>query len=107
MTGAAPLTPARALESSERLRRLAENRASEADREWLADRVRRYLSEAPAGLKLDEALELTTAAGTEPWWRRSARSERDAALRELAARICPGLPAARQAAEIALHLRRY
>ena len=91
-----------------RLRRLAARFAGEtadADATWFAGRIEVYLENAPAGLDLDGAFDLTVAPGTSPWWQRERRAARDELLRQLAAAL-PGSCSARAHA-LAERLRRY
>jgi hypothetical protein len=41
-----------------------------------------YEREAPAGMTLEDALGLTAAPGTDPWWTIEARQRRDQAIRD-------------------------
>ncbi|KQT59979.1 hypothetical protein ASG52_19835 [Methylobacterium sp. Leaf456] len=89
------------------LRRVAERRESEADREALADRLRSYLDGASAGLSLDAAFGLVPGAGCIAWWRVEALAKRDAALRALAARHYDSLTVRAQASAIRATLSAY
>ena len=96
------------LAAVERLRRLAARfaaDATDADATWFAGRIEVYLENAPAGLDLDGAFDLTVAPGTSPWWRTERRAARDELLRQLAAGM-PGTTTARAHA-LAERLRRY
>jgi hypothetical protein len=77
------------LAAVERLKRIAAAaRAGEAldadDAIWLSRGLGRYLTAAPAGSRLEDALGLATPPGGSPWWSAQRRAERDARIRELA-----------------------
>ena len=89
------------------LRRIAAGIDTAADRAALADRVRAYLTAAPAGLSLDSAFGLTPTPGQLTWWRAEALATRDAVLRALADRFHADLPTSQQAIAIHASLRAY
>lgn len=95
------------LAAAARLRRLAEHLAAgqDADALWLASGLQRYLTEAPAGARLEDVLDLATSPGGTPWWRAERDARRDALLCQLAADL-PGTTSARAHA-LAGKLRRY
>ena len=66
---------------------------------WIGERVGEWFA-ARGAVSLDRALGLV-AAGHAAWWRRAALAERDATLREIAARHFPNLTPSAAAREIA------
>lgn len=72
---------------------------------WLAKAIDSYLSKAATSL--EEALGLRYGRGGVPWWREKALSERDAALRELAAEFFADLSICNRSREISTLALRY
>ena len=100
--------PSPALESAQRLRRLAaELEGGGEDSKWLANRLWRYVSEASRGLSIQEALDLDPALNGETWFQEERRDQRDTVLREMAQRFWPSRRPAGQAREIERRSLRY
>ena len=77
---------------------------SDAQLRWLGRALHDFLTQRCR--TVDEALGLRFPRGGIPWWREEATRQRDAALRELAARYCTDQPIAAQARRLcALSLR--
>lgn len=98
------------LAAARRLRRIADaldaGVAPDADDgSWLASALRRYLADAPSGLQVAEALQLTTPPGREHWWQIEHRVQRDRLIRELAAEACGSAHA--RAVHVQQQLTRY
>ena len=49
----------------------------------LVGAIDRYLQDAPAGLTMDRALDLSPGRGQSPWWREEDRQEQHALVRAL------------------------
>ena len=99
-----------AIESVEKLRELlavAESGQLAALGTWLLPRLENYLTNAPHGTTLDEALDLTVAPGGLPWWRQEELDQRNVAFRDLAKKHFGNLDLNGQADEILRAARRY
>ena len=98
-----------ALIAATRLRRAAVAlEAGDADARWLADRLRRYLSEAPrGGATLELVLGLSPAPGGLPWFEIERLDRRDALLMEIATKHFADLSPARAAAALLKEWNQY
>ncbi len=79
----------------------------DADQQWLAGGLARYLSDAERGLSLELALDLSPAPGQAAWWTQEAAQARDAVLCEMAMRFWPDLLPGAQARHIERLALRY
>ena len=98
-----------ALQAVARLRRLAVAlEAGDADSKWLAQRLARYLAEAPLGLaNLELLFDLDPGPGGVTWFEEERRDQRDTLLRDMAMRHFPGQDPGPAAKEIMAAWRRY
>jgi len=75
--------------------------------DWLAPRLKHYLTGASVGVSLEQVLDLAVSPGRAPWRREEAQRARDDAIRELADRHFGNLDLNGQANALLETIRRY